>query len=381
MRLATPSAYFARTHANARTLYICIFSQIVNRTYCLAKYQQGVSPDLNITDNQICAMWPGGGRDTCSGDSGGPLVEYDLVNPVVCLAMHGTCQPQRFSCCTVLHTTWYFSLDTPPCLLRLLNRSTLKIGPLNLIAEPLCNAFQQVAVVSYGVQCALPGWPGVYTRLSMYADWIDSVINGEPKPSFTGRVSRNSMTGGFQLISIIHHEAGKVQIRVQKPSAQCAHKQSATCLQDVPGGSPHHSACRRRMERVVPVLGLSGVVRFRDSRAYTHLCQPDAGKWRFVLPGPRHGHSDLPRPALLLYVFAYACAGRIALGICSIKELLSYSSSDMLRRSESFLSNLDFSLPSKQCGAISSSFINSFYSYLVYFLSSCHSSLSVEHPC
>lgn len=80
------------THSNARTHFVLYaFSQIVNRTYCLTKYQEGVSPDLNITDNQICAMWPGGGRDTCSGDSGGPLVEYDLVNPVVCLVTHGKC--------------------------------------------------------------------------------------------------------------------------------------------------------------------------------------------------------------------------------------------------------------------------------------------------
>jgi hypothetical protein len=58
--------------------------QIVNQTYCLDKFREGVSPDLNITDLQICAMWPGGGRDTCSGDSGGPLVRYDINDPLVC---------------------------------------------------------------------------------------------------------------------------------------------------------------------------------------------------------------------------------------------------------------------------------------------------------
>jgi hypothetical protein len=58
--------------------------QIVNQTYCLDKFREGVSPDLNITDLQICAMWPGGGRDTCSGDSGGPLVRYDINEPLVC---------------------------------------------------------------------------------------------------------------------------------------------------------------------------------------------------------------------------------------------------------------------------------------------------------
>lgn len=31
-------------------------------------------------------------------------------------------------------------------------------------------------IVSYGYQCGLEGWPGVYTRVSSYVDWIRSVV-------------------------------------------------------------------------------------------------------------------------------------------------------------------------------------------------------------
>uniref|UniRef100_A0A8D0ADB2 trypsin n=1 Tax=Sander lucioperca TaxID=283035 RepID=A0A8D0ADB2_SANLU len=58
-----------------------------------------------ITSNMICAGLPAGGKDSCQGDSGGPLV-------------------------TKSGSTWV-----------------------------------QVGVVSFGKGCALPGYPGVYTRM------------------------------------------------------------------------------------------------------------------------------------------------------------------------------------------------------------------------
>lgn len=66
-----------------------------------------------ITANQLCAGLAQGGRDSCQGDSGGPLVRRQADGKWV-----------------------------------------------------------QVGVVSWGAGCAKPGKPGVYTRISSYADWI-----------------------------------------------------------------------------------------------------------------------------------------------------------------------------------------------------------------
>lgn len=80
----------------------------------------------NLTDNMLCAGYPQGGKDSCQGDSGGPLVIYD--------------------------------------------NSAKK--------------WVQVGIVSFGVGCAQPDFPGVYARLSRYASWITSYVN---PPQLTNR--------------------------------------------------------------------------------------------------------------------------------------------------------------------------------------------------
>jgi trypsin len=68
-------------------------------------------PDLDVPSG-ICAGFPEGLKDSCSGDSGGPLFDYQD------------------------------------------------------------NVFTLVGVVSYGDECAKPGFPGVYVRITSVVDYI-----------------------------------------------------------------------------------------------------------------------------------------------------------------------------------------------------------------
>lgn len=70
-----------------------------------------------IDARNICAGVPEGGKDSCQGDSGGPLVA--------------------------------------------------KAGD---------GRWTQIGIVSWGKGCGQAGFPGVYTRVSAYADWIKSVV-------------------------------------------------------------------------------------------------------------------------------------------------------------------------------------------------------------
>ncbi|KAG7177721.1 Proclotting enzyme-like 3 [Homarus americanus] len=72
--------------------------------------------DQPIRDSMICAGFPGGGRDACQDDSGGPMMVQ-------------------------VNGTWTI-----------------------------------VGLVSFGVKCAEPGIPGVYTRVNYFLDWISDNI-------------------------------------------------------------------------------------------------------------------------------------------------------------------------------------------------------------
>lgn len=85
---------------------------IVNQDYCNTQYKPLGRP---ITERMICAGLENGGKDSCQGDSGGPLsIESD---------------GERFV----------------------------------------------VGVVSWGRGCALPYYPGVYSRVSSVRSWINDI--------------------------------------------------------------------------------------------------------------------------------------------------------------------------------------------------------------
>ena len=89
-----------------------VWVDIQDSELCEANYKE-VIPNLEITDNMLCAGLPEGGQDSCQGDSGG------------------------------------------------------------FLGAPLGNGeYVQLGVVSFGVGCARPKLFGVYTRVANYTDWI-----------------------------------------------------------------------------------------------------------------------------------------------------------------------------------------------------------------
>ncbi|GAC21377.1 trypsin-like serine protease [Paraglaciecola arctica] len=110
--------------------------QLMTNQQCIDTFNENpITPIDNtfVTDNMICAAIPSGGKGSCQGDSGGPLV--------------------------------------------------INTG----------SGIQQVGIVSWGRGCAAATNPGVYTRVSVYKEWMAAITDGvaiKQKQDF-GRVPNN----------------------------------------------------------------------------------------------------------------------------------------------------------------------------------------------
>lgn len=90
-----------------------VYVPIVNQSYCTEQYEE---IEWRVTDRMICAGYDEGLKDACNGDSGGPLV-----------AFKGNGTPEL------------------------------------------------IGVVSTGVDCAIPKFPGIYSRVTRARSWIRKV--------------------------------------------------------------------------------------------------------------------------------------------------------------------------------------------------------------
>ena len=106
--------------------------RIWDNAECALNYGQ---LNRKVTDTMLCAGERG--RDACQGDSGGPL---NCLNPVTKVG-HIFYIRQKF----------YFA---------------------NMVLI-ICQVWELCGVVSWGARCAEPDFPGVYTRVNEYLDWID----------------------------------------------------------------------------------------------------------------------------------------------------------------------------------------------------------------
>ncbi|XP_020300706.1 serine proteinase stubble isoform X2 [Pseudomyrmex gracilis] len=90
---------------------------VINNTVCEAMYKNAGFEE-HIPHIFICAGWKNGGFDSCEGDSGGPMV----------------------------------------------------------IQRPKDNRWILAGIISWGIGCAAPNQPGVYTRISEFRDWINQIL-------------------------------------------------------------------------------------------------------------------------------------------------------------------------------------------------------------
>jgi len=67
-----------------------------------------------------------------------------------------------------------------------------------------------VGIISYGYRCALRDYAGVYTRISVYIDWIESIVGNdgvvtvEESRAFVSNTSNILIVITLSLVSLIY---------------------------------------------------------------------------------------------------------------------------------------------------------------------------------
>ncbi|XP_063961475.1 uncharacterized protein LOC129269155 [Lytechinus pictus] len=119
------------------------------------QHECNVSYSGDITDNMICAGVAEGGIDSCQGDSGGPMVAYK----------NGT-----------------------------------------------SDQYYLIGIVSWGFGCAQPDFPGVYTRVTEFEDWISPIFNGGKPTTKDGTCEEEEfLCRGGECIPDIYRCSGRGQ--------------------------------------------------------------------------------------------------------------------------------------------------------------------------
>ncbi|XP_067234851.1 chymotrypsinogen A-like [Chanodichthys erythropterus] len=128
---------------------------IVNNTDCDKAYE-GIN--ISITSNMICAgLLNQGGKSSCQGDSGGPMVS---------------------------------------------KKDSLWI---------------QSGIVSFSKGCARPKYPGVYSRVSQYQNWIKSYMSSNPPGFVEFNTEKPSSNSSFRSNERLY-ALSEWQVKVAKPA-------------------------------------------------------------------------------------------------------------------------------------------------------------------